>query len=321
MRSRVVPFVAAVASLLVGMPLAVAGTANRIVAIVNNEIITDSDVAVHMNALLSGEDPPAPDQARAVDMRRAVLQRLIEERLIVQEAKRLNLTVGAEEILEQLRVLREHLGSKDAYQEMLKETGLSEEQLKSRIREQLLAKKAVDQEVRSKIAVSLQEITNASPESSTIQPPTSGEESHVYHVLVRIGPDRSPEQAKALAEELYSALQKGASFGDVLRDHAGAVDGEADGLLGWIQPGQLLPELDEAIARLKPGELAPPIRTQLGYHLVKVAERRTPTQADHQEAPRQRAAQQIYQQKFAKVFAEWIQRLSTRAYIQVLDSS
>ena len=197
-----------------------AETTNRIVALVNDEVITEGDVRAYMSALLSPDDAKHVSSAsQRAALEQTALQRLIGERLIIQEAKRLGLTVGQDEVVDRLRAIKHQARTKEEYEQMLQETGLSEEQLKAKLRDQLFARKAVDQQVRRLIHVSPNEVAQRAvaygsgtpvgdpahsgvPASVAGAVPSAEEEMLVWHLLIRAGDQRSTEDARALATSL-----------------------------------------------------------------------------------------------------------------------
>ena len=304
--------------LLLTVPAAFAGPADRMVAIVNDEIVTESDVLSQMSALLHDEDPPA-DAAQAHQMRQAVLQRLIDERLITQEAKRMGLTVGSEEVAERLRDIRARLERDEDYAAMLKESGLTEEQLKLKLRQQLLVQQAIDVKIRSRVVVSPAELTGPdAPAGSAGASGQAGEEVLVQHLLIRVTKERPADQASALATQLHDRLRSGESFEELARTHSEDPHAQEGGRLGWVRHGELLPELDEALLALRTGECSAPIKSALGFHLVKVLQRRSLSE-EQAAASRREVEQRVYQDKFAKAMTQWLQELRRRAYIQLMD--
>ena len=290
---------------------------NRIVAVVNDDVITEGDVAIHVKALQAQESeqssPIPPEQEP--QMRRALLQRLIEQRLILQEAKRLEISVSAEDVLQRLQQLRQRLGTDEAYAQLLQEAHMNEEQLKSQLRDQLLIQKTVDQEVRAKIVVTLSDVAHASPEGVPAST-ASTEEARVQHLLLRVSDSRTAEQAEALANDLHEQLARGAEFASLARRYSDDPNAQEGGEMGWVRRGQLLPELDEAIFALSAGQASTPIRSRLGYHLVNVLERRTVSPDEHVKA--QDVAQAtVYQHRFEHAMREWLDRLTARAYIDI----
>ncbi len=86
--------------------------------------------------------------------------------------------------------------------------------------------------------------------------------------------------------------------------------------MGWVAQGELLPELDTALFGLTVGDTSAPIQTRLGFHLVKVEERRPASSLSLTEANRS-VYQQLYQQKFQVAFAQWLGELKKKAYIEI----
>ncbi|MBI2884672.1 MAG: peptidylprolyl isomerase [Candidatus Omnitrophica bacterium] len=288
---------------------------DRIAAVVNDDVITDGDVQVRVAALMERTDADgASPRGAETAMRSAVLQRLIEERLMLQEAKRLGLTASSQEVAERLDRIRQQLKTEDAFTAMLREEGLTEEHLKQELRDQILIQRAIEREVRAKIVVSPGEIDGALSRHGVEA--EGGEEAQVRHLLVRVTPERPVEEARELATHLYERLHRGALFEELARTYSDDPHAHEGGLLGWVRPGQLLPELDAAIASAPAHEATPPVQTRLGFHLMMVEERRH-VQADDAAASRRQVEDQVYQEKFREVLAGWLQRLQRKAYISV----
>ena len=292
---------------------------NRIIAFVNDDVITEGDVSSQVEAILSQEDAPkklSGDESNHMWL--MMLQRLVGERLMIQEAKRLSLSVAGEEVRERLDAIKARLGSPEEFAAMLQRSQLNEEQLRNKIREQLLAQKAIDQQVRDKIVITSQEIAGELAKSSA---PSSGqrasEQIRAYHLLIRITDGRPAEAALELVNELKERLAKGEDPGELSKRYSEDPEAQDGGLMDWVSQGQLLPELDEALFRLQAGETSPPIKTSLGYHVLKVVERKVPAAPDAATA-RRAAEQRLYEEKFKRGLTAWLNELKQRAYIRVV---
>ena len=86
--------------------------------------------------------------------------------------------------------------------------------------------------------------------------------------------------------------------------------------MGWSAPGELLPELDAALFQLPVGELSLPIQTRLGFHLLRVEERRAASSLSVMEAHRT-IYEQLYQEKFQQAFSRWLGELTRKAYVEL----
>lgn len=289
--------------------------ANRIVSVVNDEVITEGDVAAYLQVVMRRDQAKEGEPPQLDQVRRVVLKRLIEERLIVQEAKRLALEVSADSVRAKLHDIQEELGTPEAYQEMLREAGMSEEQFKRKIHEQLLAQKAIDQAVRSRIVVSPSALAKADLAAPTTT--EQAEERRAEHVLVRLKA-RSDEEALAIATQLHEQLRGGEDVEEVVRRYAETLPDIEASQLDWTRQGELMPELDEALFQLNVGEVSQPIQTTVGVHLIKVVDRRQFSAADIALA-RELAWQQLYREQFMRRMTEWLEELTRRAYIKILD--
>ena len=305
--------------------LAIAETTNGIVALVNDEVVTEGDVRAFMSALLSQDGAPkAANPTEQAAMAQVALQRLIEEHLIVQEAKRLGLIVSPEDVLDRLRAIKSQFPDKEKYERMLEDMGLNEEQLKAKLRDQLFARRAIDQQVRSTIHISPNELAEASapapaaPAAPTAQTADAPEEMQVWHLLVRAGERRSKEDAQKLVTTLRQQVMSGGSLDEIARQHSEDPHAADGGMLGWVHRGDLLPELDQALSALKGDELSEPIESTLGFHLLKVVQRRAAGSAPS-PATSQSAEEQLYQQKFSVAMKAWVEGLKAKAYIQVMN--
>ncbi len=304
-------------ALLLGLGAAPAGaaqTVNRIVAIVNDAVITHADVAEEVNGVLAEQDTPTLGSQDAGRLQQAVLDRLIDRQLLLQEAKRVGVTLGSDEVIQRLELIRQRFGSEEAFQQSLRESQTSEEELKEHIRDQLLVQKLIEAKIRSTIVVSPQEVATALEQHPELA--REGDRVKASHMLVRVNDTRSDAEAQALAERLRAQLQAGADFAALARQHSEDAYREQGGQMDWTAQGELMPELDEALFALKPGELSAPLRSRLGFHLLRVDDRRAADRLSFVEANRA-IQQQLYQQKFAAAMSRWLAELRRRAYIQI----
>lgn len=294
-----------------------AETANRIVAFVNDDIITTGEVTGEIERFIQEHGGSAPaDQQAAIQQ--AILRRLVEERLILQEAKRAGVTVESSEVSARLDEMRSRFDSEEAFQIWLAESGLTEEQLKDEVREQLLAQRVVGQQVRSTVTVSPQEVAKVLGERPELA--KAGDRVRISHVLIRVNEERGEAAARQIIDAILAQLSSGADFSVLARRHSEDPNAGEGGELTWMAQGELMPELDEVAFSLKPGEVSTPIRTRLGFHLIRLEERRASTSLSLMEA-NHAVYKQLYQQKFEQAFQRWMERLRSQAYIRVTAPS
>jgi peptidyl-prolyl cis-trans isomerase SurA len=141
------------------------------------------------------------------------------------------------------------------------------------------------------------------------------EQTHVRHILLRVS-DLTPEsEVKRRLNDLRDRVLKGGQdFGQLARLHS--VDGSATrgGDLGWLYPGDTVPEFERAMNALKLGEVSEPVPTPFGWHLIQVLERRT--EASPVERNRFTARQALRDRKSDEAYQEWIRQLRDRTYVE-----
>ena len=299
---------------LLGGERASGETVNRIVAIVNDEVITDADVASQVSSIMDEQQLSDPTEAELLELHMMVLRNLIEQRLILQEAKKLGVTVSADDVNKRVEAMRSRAGSEEQFQRRLAESALTEEKLREKLREQLLVQRIVDDKVRSSISVTPLEVSRAlgaHPEQAQ-----SGERVRALHLLVRVTEDRPEAKAKTLIDDLHRKLTHGADFSELATRYSEDPSAEDGGRMEWVAQGELLPELDQALFRLPVESISEPIQTRLGFHLLKVEERRAAAELPVTEANRT-VTLQLYQQKFEEAMKRWLNELRSRAYIDI----
>ena len=299
---------------LLGATPATADTVNRIIAIVNDDVITQADVSSGVDTLLEGQEVSNATDASRVHQ--AVLQHLIQQRLILQAARQLGILVDEADVLKRLDALRQQAGSEQALDRALADAHISQEQLKDKILEQLLIQRMVDVKVRSTITVSPQEVAREVGSHPELNTP--GDRVRARHILIRVTDARPESEARSHIEELRRRLERGEDFAELAKRYSEDPHADEGGLMDWVAQGELLPELDKAVFALKPGELSAPIQTRLGFHLLTVLERRSTNDLSATEAHRA-VYHRLFEEKFEAAFRRWLDELTQRAYIEIVQ--
>jgi peptidyl-prolyl cis-trans isomerase SurA len=141
------------------------------------------------------------------------------------------------------------------------------------------------------------------------------EQTHVRHILARVGELVSEAEARRKIALLRTRIVQGTNFAELARlnsdDTASATRG---GDLGWIVPGDLVPEFERAAAALKPGEISEPVRTAFGFHLIEVIGRRTADLSSDRK--RLEARKVLRERRSDESYEEWLRQLRDRAYVE-----
>jgi peptidyl-prolyl cis-trans isomerase SurA len=152
-------------------------------------------------------------------------------------------------------------------------------------------------------------------ESRNRNAPTVVEQTRARHILVKVNEITSEQDAKARIERIKDRIDLGAKFEEQAK--LGSEDGSAvkGGDLGWVSPGDTVPEFEQAMKRLTIGDVSPPVRTTFGLHLIQVQERRT--QDITAERQRDQARMALRQRKADEAFQDWVRQARDRAYVEI----
>lgn len=145
--------------------------------------------------------------------------------------------------------------------------------------------------------------------------PKTVTQTHVRHILIKPSAVMSPEDAVVELEQLRARLENGAHFAALARAYSQDLGSAANGGdLGWVNPGQLVPEFEQAMNKLAVNEVSKPVRTPYGYHLIQVLGRR---QRDvTEEMDRDAARAQIHARKADELYSQWLRQLRDEAFIE-----
>jgi peptidyl-prolyl cis-trans isomerase SurA len=268
-----------VLALACAAPLAAAQRAalvDRIVAVVNKEVITATELAERLaqaERQLRRQGIPLPERAA---FERQILEHLILEKAQLQLAAETGLRVDELQLDRAVqRIVEANKTTLAEFRKTLEADGVSFERFRADVRKQILLTRLREREVDDRVQVSDGEI-DIFLEANRAATQTAVE-YNVAHILVRIPEQASPErieQARARAEQARVEAAGGADFGRLAATLSDAGDALQGGALGWRTPGRLPELFAEALQGMKPGEVSPLLRSPAGFHLLKLLDRR-----------------------------------------------
>ena len=141
------------------------------------------------------------------------------------------------------------------------------------------------------------------------------DQTHARHILVRVNELTSEAEAKAKIERLKDRLDSGASFAELAKLNSEDASAAKGGDLGWLSPGDTVAEFDEAMKKLQPNQVSPPVRTSFGWHLIEVLERRK--QDVTIDRARSEAQTAIRQRKADEAFQDWVRQVRDKAFVEI----
>ena len=310
-------------------PPAGAQVVDRLVAIVNKEPITLFELqraAAPQVARVMRDtaDPKERDDALREVITKTVDQ-LVDDILVYDQAKKLELTVPLERVDEHLKKIREANGwSEDEFATALKSLGFASiSDYRRHTEQEMLKSRVIGIKVGARVKVDEAEVERAYREQLT----TGGAvvERRVAHILLRVAEgagEAADAAAKAKLAEIRARIVAGTiSFADAAKQSSEDGTRAAGGDLGWTARGDFVPEFETVAFATPEGEISEPFRTQFGWHLVptsEVRERKLTTTEDEQTVKCQ-IRYQLRETQMEKLYQQWVQGLRSDAFVEVKD--
>jgi peptidyl-prolyl cis-trans isomerase SurA len=253
---------------------------DRVVAVVNDEAITQYEVAEQRRTVLMQmrEAKVNPPPADVLD--RQVLERLITERAIAQYAKETGVRIDDAQVERTIqRIAQDNKMSPDEFRRAVEKEGIPYAKYREEVRNEIMLQRLRDREVDSKIVVSDAEVDNF---LASMAAQSGGDsEYRVAHVLVLVPEQASPDQIdfrRRRAQEALQQIKSGGDFAQVAASFSDAPDALKGGDLGWRAPARLPTVFVESVRAMKPGDVSGVLRSPSGFHIVKLLDVRSRNQ-------------------------------------------
>ncbi len=297
--------------------LAQAATINKFVAVVNDEVITQQDVDQLLSVLYAqySQEYKGDELLQKMEqVKKDILNQIIEDKLVLSKAKELGIKITESEINERLDYIKKSFSKEKEFYKTLETQGITVANLKDMYTDKIMMKKLVDYEVKSKISV-------LPSETSSYYEKHGGQfmekvQYRVKNILIKAKDEAAFELARIEMDNVYNKLKQGEDFDALAKQYSQGPNAEKGGDIGYIEKGQMLETLDKAIFKLKPGEFSEPVKSEIGYHIFKVEDIKSEKPAGFEEA--QKDIQMIlFQDKFKVMVNEWLSNLKKKAYISI----
>jgi peptidyl-prolyl cis-trans isomerase SurA len=243
----------------------------RIVAVVNDDVISAQDLNDRLQLVTLTSGIPDSEEARA-RLAPQVLRGLIEETLQLQEAERLDITVEDTEIQRTLANIAErNRMTVEAMQRFFVQKGISLATLLDQVRAQIAWVKVVNRQIVPRVTVTVDQLDMAVEEARR----SEGEPEYLLSEIVL--PVDNPAQGQVVAQDaarLVQTLREGASFDSLARQVSAAASAENAGDVGWIRSSAIPPELRDTLESMREGEISDPISSPVGYYIFLLRDRR-----------------------------------------------
>ncbi|MGH7844845.1 MAG: peptidylprolyl isomerase [Candidatus Binatia bacterium] len=281
-----------------------AAVVEQVVVAIDGEPYTLSNLKAYAETKMRRPFPKG-DLNRIEKEDKEVLEQFITEKLVSAEVKRLGITMSAEDVDQYIDEIkkRNQLSDEDLI-EALRREGLSKEQYRESVRNELEKSQIIQRQVREKVNVTSEDVERyyrQNPKKFVTR-----ERFHLRHILLAVPSGSAPEQEKEVLgkiQQIRGQVGTGADFAKLAKSFSEGSGANEGGDLGWIDRGTMLPAIEEAAARLSVGEVSPPVRTSLGYHLIKLEGKQGGV-----APPLEEVAGKIKEELYAKIMEERFQK-------------
>ena len=292
---------------------------DRIIARVNDKIITLHEVekATTPYLLRNGMDPAVlENETRREKIHRRVLDELINRQLLIAEARKMNLSVTDAQVDRWLAFTRSKQNmSKEQFQSLIREYGMTYEEYRETVRQNLLKVRFTKVKLGRQVSVSDSEVDEMYRERFG---PAGATEKHVKvrHILFQPESDKQAKQADARkqAQKVLTELEEGADFKELAKKHSDGPSADKGGLLGTFSKGELNPAFEEVAFELGEGEHSGVVKSKYGFHIIRVDSITENASADVQKRKRM-IRQRLQQKKMQEQLEVYVEKLRDKAFV------
>jgi len=294
-------------------------TVDRVVAKVNNEIITLSGLLERYNAEISryrqaGMTRKIPPKEQLMPQ---LLDKMIDEKLLIQDGKKIGISIKEDNILKALEDIKNANNLDDSQlKEMLEREATSMEQYKETIHNQILVSKVVGMQVKNRTKVADQEIRAYYRKNmKEFWSPSQVKARHILFIMeATLTPDQRA-QKEATAQEVLRRLKIGETFEDLARKFSEDISAANGGDLGVLERGKMVAEFEKAVFQMKAGEISGLVRTPYGIHIIKV-DSIQPGKSRPFDEVKEEIENRVAAKKFNEVYDGYMADLRKAAFIE-----
>lgn len=282
MKTRIISFLVIFCFLFLPSIIFAQESLDQIVAIVGKDIILESELKTQLEFYLTQTGKKVENPEELNILRKTLLDQMINDRLLLAKAEKDTLLKINEKEIEQtledqLSKIKSQFPSEEAFQKELKTEGLTETELKRNYREQIKEQILRDKLISSKLSkanISSREVKEFY-QSYKDSLPEQPESAKLSQILLKIEPSQKTlDSLKDFASTILVRAKAGENFSELAKRYSEDLSAKQGGDLGFLKKGEILPEFEMRAFSLKPGEISDLVQTSLGYHIIKLEEKK-----------------------------------------------
>lgn len=303
------------------LPMGSAEICNRVVAQVNNDVITLYELNKKIKEL-TGFDPRdlrMKDEKRFLEIRQKTIDLLVDEKITNEKIRELGIQVTPKEVDAAIERIKQsnHLTHEDLISS-LKKQQMSYESYRERIKSDLERTRLINFEVKSKIIIREEEIKEYY--SKNKEKFSTPEKVRLAAIFLKQKDPSNKDETLALfrkAEEIVSRLKKGENFGEMAKKLSQGPGAEEGGDLGFFKTSQLDPDLLKVVKNMSPGDVSRPVMRLAGIQIVKLVEKQD-GRVEPFNTVRDNIFGILYQEEINNRYFFWIKELRKKAYTKII---
>jgi peptidyl-prolyl cis-trans isomerase SurA len=293
---------------------------NRIVAKVNSDIITlyELNTAIKNLTGLPSQDLKRRDKERFHEIRRAILDNLVNEKITEQQITKLGINVSQHDVEEAIeKVKRENNFTQEKLAHSLKLDGITLKEYKEKIKKEIERLRLVNYQVKSKIVITEEDIQNYYQKHTKQY--TEVPHVRLARIFLRVSNPNDKEditRMKSLGLKILRSLEQGSDFSELARTYSQGPAGPDGGHLGWIKTSQLKPLLQKKVLQLSVGEHTDLHPAPGGFQIVKLVGKKEGGNKPLHEI-RDAIYSKLFKEKVEKRYAIWLNKLREESFIKI----
>ncbi len=287
-------------------------------ALVNDVPVYKTELDREMRMLISRltQQGNRPNPANLKNMENQMIENIIERELLIQKSKESKIAVSTSAVAKTLNDFKGRFPNDEEYKTALKELDMTEERLRSQIQNGMSIRKLLDAEVIGKIRVLDKEAkTHYDTNPAMFMQP---EQVKASHILIKVAPD-ADEQTKNKALEaitaIYERIKNGENFSALAIDNSQCPSKAKGGDLGYFSKQQMVKPFSDAAFSLESGQVSQIVKTQFGFHVIKVTDKKASSQVKFEDA-REQIKHQLRRIKQEQAIKKYVGELRKNSRIE-----
>lgn len=279
--------------------------ADRVVAVINNEIITLTEY--EEQARRNGV------KLENLDANLNFLEQIVDKTIIEQEAQKMGIVVTDAEVKQTIKEMQSYYNiNKQDIEQSIKQQNLTEEGFEDQWKFQLMTRKLIQTEIKGNIAITDEEVAEYYKKTYGNEPEKGSiNESEIAHILIKKAPG-----AAQLASQIAGRAKKGENFAKLAQQHSqDEMTAASGGVLGYFRKGDLVDPLDQAVQNAKVNEVVGPVESPAGLHIIKILNRQE-TKSGISKTYANEIRSILFNQKAEEILKNYLARIKNSAYIE-----